>query len=204
MQREESFNLIKSKFTARYTGFTLLEMIVAVGVFSFVAVISTGSLLMLTSAQRKAVALQEIQDNLRFTMDSMARDIQIGIRYYCQIFPSEELDVSGTSRNCAIDEGGGKMLTFKNQDSNWITYRLGNGAIEKLSRNNLDDPQIFFPITSSDVKITDLLFYVDGALSDDKTEPRITIIIDSTTSAERERADFHLQTTVSQRAKVRR
>lgn len=202
-------------------GFTLLEMIVAVGVFATVAVLSVSSLLSLISAQKKALALQTVQDNLRFAFESMARDIQQGRFYYCNA-PTDNPPVPlappegqlPATHDCTFTDGGNESITFINQNNEIVTYRNNDGTlsgsscslcIEKATRNTYGDSLIFAPITSRDVSITRLRIYLEGSSLDeaDDTEPRITLVVEAASGAGRESTQFQLQTTVSQRTTYR-
>ena len=58
-------------------------MIVAVGLFSLVMLVSVGALLSLTGANRKAQALQSVMNNLNIALDGMVRSIRMGSDYHC-------------------------------------------------------------------------------------------------------------------------
>src|SRR3989344_8697452 len=57
--------------TSSLRGFTLVEMIVAIALFSIVMVVSVGALLALVTANRKAQALQSVMNNLNIALDGM-------------------------------------------------------------------------------------------------------------------------------------
>ena len=66
------------------SGFTLIEMIVSLGVFSVVVTIAVGALLVLIAANRQLQDEQSILSNLAFALDSMTREIRTGTQYYCE------------------------------------------------------------------------------------------------------------------------
>src|SRR3989338_10090490 len=121
------------------TGFTLLEMIVAVGVFAVLASLSVGSLLMLTGAQKKAATLQSIQDNLRFALEAMSKDARFGDQFYCSDDPEDPSfplpflltgsPPTAVPTDCVLGDGG-KLIAFKairegTSNSPVVIYRLG-------------------------------------------------------------------------------
>lgn len=171
-------------------GFTLLEMIVALGVFAVAALLATSSLLSLTDAQKKTFSLQSTYDNVRFALETMAKDIRTGDVYYCGA-NFDDLPSVPTPRDCA---SGGPSLTYKNVAGNNIAYRVLNGKIEKFV-----DGVSVGNMTSEDTTIDTLTFYVLGAPSGDNLQPRISIIIKGTAGSGRSRSQFNLQTTISQR-----
>ncbi len=62
--------------------FTLVEMIVALGIFSVVAVVALGALVKIISANKKAQTLQASITNLNFALDAMSRDMSVGTNYH--------------------------------------------------------------------------------------------------------------------------
>src|SRR3990167_5891431 len=65
------------------TGFTLIEIMVAVSIFAIVAVITTGALVTANNTNRKAQAIKLAIDNLNFAVDSMVLNLGNGGRYHC-------------------------------------------------------------------------------------------------------------------------
>jgi len=64
-------------------GFTLIEMIVSLGLFSVVITISVGALLVLIASNRQLQDEQAVLANLSFALDSMTREIRTGSAYVC-------------------------------------------------------------------------------------------------------------------------
>jgi prepilin-type N-terminal cleavage/methylation domain-containing protein len=206
-------------------GFTLLEMIVAVGVFSVAAVLGVSSYLALTAAQKKALTLQSVQDNLRFAIETMASDIRAGNFYYCggalplNAPPTSIVDsppwnsadvppkLPWAPSNCPIGGSPGSSITFVRRGNSVIVYRSGdcNGGHYCIERGEAIGaiPTTFTPITSQDVEIGDatnqgLRFYVVGAKHGDYVPGRVTIFIHGTAHAGGQASTFDLQTSVTQ------
>ena len=57
-------------------GFTLIEMIMSVAVFTVVALIAAGALLAIADANRKAQAFKSVVNNLNFALESVARNLR--------------------------------------------------------------------------------------------------------------------------------
>lgn len=175
-------------------GFTLLEMIVALGVFAVAATIATSSLLSLTDAQKKAFALQNTYDNLRFSLETMAKDIRTGDSYYCG-GSADDIPSVASSKDCSA---GGAVLTYKNFPNKLVSYRLANGRIEKLTNGALDGA-----LTAGDVFIERFTFYVLGSLPSSSESipehPRVTIVVEGVAGSGRSASRFNLETTVAQR-----
>lgn len=63
------------------SGFTLLEMIVSVGIFSVLVISAIDITLGVSNAQLKTASLQAVQDNIRFSLELMTREIRTGNNY---------------------------------------------------------------------------------------------------------------------------
>jgi prepilin-type N-terminal cleavage/methylation domain-containing protein len=91
-------------------GFTLIELIVALGVFSVVVTTAVGSVLSLINNNQKLQAEQNIMSQLSFALDTMAREMRSGYNYYC------------TQDNSGSEQGSGSVL--KDGTSNNPDYIL--------------------------------------------------------------------------------
>ncbi len=169
-------------------------MIISLGIFAIAVFISVGSLLALTDAQKKALVFQSTQDNLRFALDTIAKDIRLGDFYYCGSDPDDIPEVF-SKKDCPE---GGSVFTFKNINGLPVVLREKNRRIER----SLDGSD-FQPLTSGDVSIEYLIFYVLGSPDSDNLSPRATIVLRGVSGLGRSRSELNLQTTVSQRKLVR-
>ncbi len=72
-------------FSSRKTqaGFTLIEMIVSLAIFSIIVTMTIGALLVLITSNQKLQSEQSVMANLSFALDSMTREIRTGTSYYC-------------------------------------------------------------------------------------------------------------------------
>ncbi len=74
-------SVLRSRPTS--TGFTLIEIMVAVSIFVVVAMIATGAFITANRINQRAQALQRIMDNLNFALDDIAFKIQKGTDFSC-------------------------------------------------------------------------------------------------------------------------
>lgn len=183
-------------------GFTLIEILVAVALFSSVMLIAVGALLSLIDANRKAQSLNSIMNNLNFALENMSRNLRVGTNYHCEtlanIGPPADID---TPKNCI---NGGKYLAFESSkgklddNTDQIVYRIIDKTLEKSDKGGLTGT--FVDITAPEVSIDDFFFYVDGNTVGDKRQPRVVIVLHgSAGDKERTKTKFNLQTMVSQR-----
>lgn len=178
-------------------GFTIFEMIVAIGIFMVVVVIAVSSLLSLTASERKAITLQNTQDNLRFAVEAMAKEMRTGENF---------------KPGCAV---GCNEVNYKTAKGAWVSYRLFHDVannfhlIQKASTDTgcsfteatrvFDNPICYLPFTSIEVRVENLVFFVTG-VGDDNLQPKVTIVLEATTPGiERTASRLRLQTTVAQR-----
>jgi prepilin-type N-terminal cleavage/methylation domain-containing protein len=153
-------------------GFTIIEMVVAVGVFAVVITVSLAAFLNVSNIQKRAEALRVINNNLNFSLETMMREIRSGSTYRVG--------------------GGGISLTIASVSGGDIIYRLNNGRIEKSVTGSP-----FITLTAPEVNITKLLF-IREPLPGPQIQPRITIIINGS-AGEKNVIKLNLQTTISQR-----
>lgn len=150
-------------------GFTLVEMIVVLGLFSFLMTLATG---VLYSTQAISVKLQETQailDNVNLSMDTMAREIRYGSNFHC----TNTLNNSSSSlrKNCLFESGGGKIIIFRPNNSATSSDRVAYYSSSTSYGNVIlkdeytESGTSTYQITANDVKINSLVFYVDGANS---------------------------------------
>src|SRR3990167_8333744 len=88
--------------------FTLLEMLIALTIFTIAVFIAVSTLFSITNVQKKIIAKQSAEDNLRFAFESMTKEIRTGKIFHCGI--------SGTRpspQNCSFPSGG-NFFTLKN------------------------------------------------------------------------------------------
>lgn len=196
-------------------GFSLIELMVALTIFSIVMTISLGTLLTLIDANNKAQALSSAMTNLSFALDSISRSLRTGSEFYCSMSgnisdsDSQMNNLHSNPYNGTHDCSGGEAIVFTpGLDSSLRTaYRLDNNQIEQWVDANSGDPDGWVPITSNTppgaVTVNALSFSVSGtdAVSDgDEVQPKITISIDGEVdSGLTNTTSFSIQTTVTQR-----
>ena len=137
------------------TGFSLIEMLVALGVFSLVVFLIIGSFLSLRSVQKDAQSAQEILNELRFSLDVIAKEITSG-----SAFPDK----------C---ENGCGNIVFASKvrpdvPLRTIEYKLAGGVIMKGDQKTYGEcaslplnSGCYQPITSDKLRIDLLEFFIN-------------------------------------------
>jgi len=193
-----------SKFTQKNNGFTLVEMLVALSLFTIVVTIVAGSILVLISGNQQVVGEQSVMANMSFVMDSMTREIRTGKNYYCdssfvsQLAPDANQDCVAGNNSISFIEAGGS-ITGSNNERIAYYFDSTNKTIMRKVENNPEQS-----IVSNDIYIKDAKFFVTGtkSLSDnsrDVNQPTVTIVITATESSVSGEKPITLQTTITQR-----
>ena len=179
-------------------GFTLIELMVSVTIFIVVMTISLGALLSISAANRKAEALKTVMNNLSFSLESMSRAIRTGVDYGCN-----------SSGDCTSGTGGYRF-SFTDVSQRDVTYCLGSGTscetstacpagtsctiLRSINGGTLE------PLTSQEVAISNLSFYLQGSATGDGVQPKVVITLNgSITIGASPPTQFALQTSVTQR-----
>jgi len=110
--------------------FTLVEMIISLGIFAIVAVIALGALVRIITANQKAQTLSAAMTNLNFALESMSREIRVGTQYYCDTDPASSINVpiDGTNggiasiRGCTISDTNNIRATTNWSDASVIAF----------------------------------------------------------------------------------
>lgn len=163
-------------------GYTLLEMMVSVGLFSVVMLIATAAYLTLISVDRQTRATSDLMTNLSYTVDNMSRSIRTGTDY-C---------VASCSQT---------RFSFIDSEGRQIVYRLSGSTITRqidgATEVAITDPRI-------SIASDGLRFYVWGEAegSADNTQPRVLFTVKGsiTPDAEEPPVTFIVQGAASQRA----
>lgn len=96
-------------------GFTLVEIIVSLAIFSIVAVIAVGALVRILGSNRQAQSLQTSVNNMSFALESMSRELRTGRNYVCTVGSSYSFTAGGTLTPAQCDgtgQGNGVVLAF--------------------------------------------------------------------------------------------
>src|SRR4051812_7330740 len=90
-------------------GFTLLEMIVAIAIFTVVAFMAISALLTTFNANTKAQSSRKLVDNVAFAFEDLVRNARIGMDYHCEATAPASNDDIGMTQDCS----DGTFLAFE-------------------------------------------------------------------------------------------
>ncbi|MBU6390243.1 prepilin-type N-terminal cleavage/methylation domain-containing protein [Patescibacteria group bacterium] len=177
------------------SGFTLIEMIVSIALFSFVMLGVTAVLMNIIAADHKAEGQKVTIDNLSLTIESMARNLRTGYNYAPD--PAGSSCFSTGTTYIDFTDQDGKSAAYYRSDANG-NPSSGGQYIYKL------DNGIGAIMTAPEITINNLCFYIGGAGSGQ--QPNVLVTIDGYTSAntaagakQATKSEFNIETFVSQR-----
>ena len=166
-----------------------MEMIVGVFIFSIIMVAATGATLSIVSANKQAEAIKSVVSNFSYALDSMTRNLRVGTEYRCFRGGSE---VSGGCRFGPSANAGGDEVRFTDSNGLESRYKLSGTTLQRYAGTG------YFDITSSDVKIDHLRFYVRG-LGDDNEQPNVLIVVKGHVDFKDKQTNFTVETLATQR-----
>ncbi len=126
----------------RYTkpntaGFTIIELIVSLGLFAVVSTISVGSLIVLINNNRDLREEQSLITNITFALDMMTREMRTGFDYICgsQIGGGPGDGIFGSNHNAQnVDASGGSDCAGGKNTPGNAPYRHGISFINADSQ----------------------------------------------------------------------
>lgn len=206
-------------------GFTLVEIMVALGVFTIVAVVAMGAFLKIIDANKKSQTLKTAINNINFALESMSREMRVGSMYTCSggLFTGgqDQFDDPSDRIDCDFTEGNGDVhvafLSSKRGTGSGIetcnlihAYALvetsgGSGmwALEKAEQTNCDsdiDSDDYVPVISPDAVIDGFNLKVENLSGGSDVTPRAFFRLKGYSGVrETTRTVYDVQTSVSQR-----
>lgn len=187
-------------------GFTLIEMMVAVSIFSMVMMIGVGALLSLVATNQRAQAINSVMNNLNAALENMSRSIRVGTLYHCvtsAATPPPAPPASEVSNPLDCASGGGKLLAFEssqgdpNDSADQVVYRLNGKQIERSLKAGANGSWV--AITAPEVSVDTFDFYVIGSTQGDNLQPRVLMRIKGSAKVPGGTTTFTVQASVVQR-----
>lgn len=160
-------------------GFSLVELITAVAIFSTFSLIASGVFISAIKLNRRALNIQRADENARNILEIMFREIRVADT------------ISGSDTPCP--SSWVSTLTFTHPVSGQIRYFLSNDQLHREVKGNDS------VISSKDVRIKGLRFCLLGLGQDDLKQARVLIQLTVEAGQGNETTTNQIQTTISQR-----
>ena len=168
-------------------GFTLIELLIAAAVFTYVVTSVSALFATALDLQRRASAVQKIEENAQFALESIAREVRVSTV------------LSGDTTCSPVDPVKTATLKIHHPVNGDVTYTYnriaGTGMLYRSDQYGNDQP-----ITASTVDITAFAFCVSGS-GNDGQETRVTMPMkmEVVTGRSSSQVSVSLQTTVVSR-----
>lgn len=168
-------------------GFTLLEILIAITLFSIVVV---GFLNLFTSAfryQKESLNSAYLLNTASFLSEYLSRALRVAQKE--SSFPPTCLSQYGLNYEII---GGGEGIRFINSQGECQSFFLENNTLM------IQKGGIFQPLTPSNLRVENLKFEIVGEAQDDFSQPKVTFILKLKLIGDSSQA-LNFQTTISQR-----
>lgn len=169
--------------TSSQKGFTLIEILVSVFIFSLIIAVTAGVFVSGLGAQRRALQSNQLLSQMSYTMEYMSRALRMAKK--------DDGTCIGDKLNYKIEGNGIKFRNYKNECQKFYL----DGTQLKEDR----DGSVAL-LTSTDFEVSEFRIGEFGWLQPpaDYLQPRVTLFLE-TKAAGQESPKIQLQTTISQR-----
>lgn len=203
------FKSLNKKNNNLKCGFSLVEMLVAIGIFMSIMTIAISSLTSIVGANKKSQVIKSTVENVVFAIEYVSRTMRTGTNYRCL---SDDLSGNcvgngGNAVSFVIAVGPGYFINiiYKFDKVTGELIRIVNDPIKGKSEAKLIS-------TDSNVNIDNMTFYVlgSGAINERnpnialRTQPRVIVTASGSirVKGSNESNLFNLQTSISQRSRL--
>ena len=183
-------------------GFTLAEMMVAIGIFTAFSVYAIGAALIVVDKHNREQDMRSSMDSLNFIMEDMSRNLRLGTNFHCFAAGETGTGIDGTGavtpQNCS---SGSNKIVFIGVTGTPITYIFtspSSGAVTIQKIFGTGSPQVL-SVPYVTIDYTKSGFVVDGAPQGDGLQPVVNIGIAGTVTTKGVTSNFSIQTTVASR-----
>jgi type II secretory pathway pseudopilin PulG len=199
-------------------GFTLIELMVSVGLFVVVMMVAVGSLIAVAGADQKAQAIQSVVNDLNFAIDDMSRNLRTGSQYHCDDGTGDTIGNLNqvnivTPQDCSTNGSSYIALLDSNQDVDRIVYwfsstcldnpggtpRAGyaGGCLERSTQSGATGTWV--PLTSPNILLDDARFFTIGAPAADRIQPKVVMRLSAHLVVNSATTSLFMETSVTQR-----
>ena len=198
-------------------GFTLVEVMISVLLFTVVMVVGIGAVLNANTSQKKSQNQRNIMDNLSFVTEDMSRNLRLGSNYRCpadlgspsspdgfEFTFSAPINTSGAITVDCVPGSEWNSIAFDPMKpdpdpavfTDQVIYAITNHTIYK----SVDGGMNFRRITDSSIEIDEARsgFAVIGT-GPGAVQPRVIIRLSGKTTYKNVITPFNIETTVSER-----
>ncbi len=173
------------------SGFSLMEMLVSVAIFSVLILIALSIFQYVVKGQRNAIATQSVQESMRFALEMISKELRSAIK------SNDVCDGGTTFTNNKVYNTiiANDALYFKNKYGECVHYYLSGGQLM------IDREGTALAITPDEVVISALRFSITDNVVNDfhSLQPTVTLRLHSEMANGHDKTPMDLQTTISSR-----
>ena len=171
-------------------GFTLIEVLAVMGIFSIVLGAVIGVFFSGLRAQRRALLVTGILDNISYNLEYMSRALRMAKK--------DDLPIGGITKDCSGGPGdkvnyiitrGGRGIKFRNYKNECQEFFLDGEKIKEVREGQVN------VLTPDSFRITSFALGQSGWGQNDDLQPRATLSLEVRFQDE----TIKFQTTISQR-----
>lgn len=190
-------------------GFTIIEVMIAMTIFTVLVVVGIGAVLDATTEHYRTDNMRVAMDNMNFIMEDIARNIRLGSNIHC--VPVSVADPYQITDPESCDSGS-NVVTFKSLDGSQLVYEITspNDPVQPNQIRKSSDAGLtwqYLTPTDSTVAGSGQIkidfdksgFTVRGAEPNDGLQPYVIIRLAGTVTYKGIPSNFSIQTTVEQR-----
>lgn len=186
-------NFFKIQVSKDGTGFTLVEMLVVVAIFSILIVAIIGVFVSAVRAQKYNLAAQQLLDQTSYAMGYTSRFLRMAKKDEggsCTGIPGSNYSVGS----------GGRSIKFKNYQGECMEFKQAGGKIT-VTRHIGEPTRAEYDLTSADIEVMNSgrMFTLAGEQETDFLQPRVTFFLEIKAKESRPQPSIRIQATVSQR-----
>ena len=187
----------KKKKYQTQKGFTLVEMLVAVLLFSLIIGVISGLFISGIRGQRNALASQRLLDQTSYSLEYMSRALRMAKKQTSDL----PLCISSNGLNYEIVGSHLKFINHLEGDDCqefFLDSDPGSPTYHQLMQIKGGET---LPLTSAKLEITSLRFSLSGQSQGDDLQPKVTVFLEIKGKGQQiaEQPLMKIQTTVSQR-----
>lgn len=190
--------IILLKFKKSQRGVSLLELVVATGIFVLITLMVNGIYINIVNYQRQSMSSQVTQESLRFAIETMGKELRMAQGLYVGSDCSALKPVPGYFKifNNSYNDGVilSNSLYFKNVYGQCVVYDLFDDRL-RIKRGDRDGY-----ITPNELKVISLKFLNNDTIAnvDGAFQPSVTIMVEAEMN-DGPKMTLRVQTTISSR-----
>ena len=180
-------------------GYSLIEVLVAIAIFSVAVAIATSSFVSSLGSQNRALSVRETIDNASHVMEYISRALRMAKK---DLNASCIATAGSNYENPGPGESEVRFLSYDSNEGRYICREFYLSGDNRLKERKSDDETPFFTtdldLTSSDLKVEAVKFKLLGEeqSGDQDQQPRVTLLLEMTRD---DVSKIIIQTTTSQR-----